>query len=144
MSSHYGNVKTVEILVEAGANVDARDQHGRTPLYDAAEESLHEAVLALLKHGADVNVRVNGEETALHDAAFHAGMEGKFTAETVDILLRWGADETAVNADGCTLADIAGGTISDRITTGLPRISSACTSCWRTLRPTGLGVVGDT
>eukprot|EP00903_Cladosiphon_okamuranus_P016928 g15604.t1 len=105
-SSYYGKVEAIDMLVGAGAKVQARDQYGRTPLLDAAVESLHQAVLALLKHGADVNVRANGGKvTVLHDAAYHAGREG--TAETVDILLRWGADETTTNDDGFTPAEIA-------------------------------------
>ena len=112
MSSTDDGVEAMGVLIEAGANVEARGRHGRTPLHAAANERSQGAVLALLKHGAEVNAKKNGQNTPLHDAAFHAGRRG--TAEVVDVLLRRGADETIANADGQTPADIARGRFEDR------------------------------
>jgi ankyrin repeat protein len=42
-------------LVAAGANVGARDGHGRTPLHVAAFAGAHDAMRALVKAGADPN-----------------------------------------------------------------------------------------
>ncbi|RFU32974.1 hypothetical protein B7463_g3376, partial [Scytalidium lignicola] len=71
--------------------VDKKDPNGRTALYIAASLG-HEAVVRLLlKHGADVNIKVieNGGHTALYDAAF-AGNE-----RIVQLLAEHGADVNA-------------------------------------------------
>eukprot|EP00752_Nemacystus_decipiens_P011987 g10627.t1 len=95
--------ETIDVLVEAGANIEARDDTGRTPLHCTASNRPHDALLALLKHGAHVNTQDNYQNTALHTAVSYAGTEG--AAEVVDLLLRSGADETILNANGKTAAD---------------------------------------
>jgi ankyrin repeat protein len=42
----------VELLIAEGANVNARDGAGRTPLWYAKDEGNTEVVELLLKHGA--------------------------------------------------------------------------------------------
>lgn len=101
-----GTVEMIDVLVEAGANIDARDMYCNTPLHHAAEQFTPGAVLALARHGAEANAKTHSGQTPLHDAAFHAGRQG--TAETVGALLRLGADEMAVDVDGCTPADVTG------------------------------------
>ena len=44
-------------LLEAGANLEARDESGKTPLHPAALGGTAEAVMALLGAGADPKVR---------------------------------------------------------------------------------------
>ena len=56
----------VRILVEGGANVNARCIYGLTPLHHAG--SLEIAVF-LVEHGADVNARDNYGRTPLHGIA---------------------------------------------------------------------------
>lgn len=74
--------------IEVGANVQARIAlDGRTPLHDAATSASHEAALALLKYGAEVNAKTNAGVRPLHYAACSAGKEG--AAQVVDVLLRW-------------------------------------------------------
>lgn len=103
---HYGRVGTIDVLVDAGATVESRDQDGRTPLHDDADQLHQGAMLALLKPGADVNAKTNRGDTPLHNAACNAGMQG--TAHVVDVLLRWGAGESMVDEDGETPADVVG------------------------------------
>lgn len=77
---------------------------GRTPLAFAACASKNKALLALLHSGAVVNkCGANKKYTPLHDACCgrSAGL-----AETVYILLRWGADETALTTGGQTPAHL--------------------------------------
>jgi ankyrin repeat protein len=50
-----GNATEIARLVAAGALVDARDGHGRTPLHVAAFAARHDAMRALVKAGADPN-----------------------------------------------------------------------------------------
>lgn len=52
-----GRIKAVELLIEAGANVDLQDFDGDTPLHEAAREK-HSKVASLLLHaGAEPNLR---------------------------------------------------------------------------------------
>jgi ankyrin repeat protein len=53
-----GSVEVVRVLVEAGAEVDARDDSSRTPLMRAVRRGHLAAVEALIVAGADVNARV--------------------------------------------------------------------------------------
>ena len=94
-SALYDRVEAINLLLEAGANAEARDESGCTPLHYAARQPCLGAALALLKHGANVNAQSNYQDTPLHRAAANAGMQG--TEEMVDSMLRSGADETILN-----------------------------------------------
>ena len=60
----------MELLIDRGADVGARDKHGKTPLHEAARYSKTPAVAALLiDRGADVGARNKYGETPLHEAA---------------------------------------------------------------------------
>eukprot|EP00752_Nemacystus_decipiens_P014375 g12786.t1 len=93
----------IDALVEAGANVELESISGDTPLLAAAFFIDGESVLALLKRGADVTVSTTNGLTPLHRACFakHAGL-----AVVVDLMLRWGADETAEANNRKTPADL--------------------------------------
>jgi hypothetical protein len=59
----------VRLLVERGADVNAKDKYGSTALYQA-DKGGHEAVVRLLvERGADVNAKDEWGSTALHHAA---------------------------------------------------------------------------
>lgn len=107
---HYAARKSrgdvIDVLVAAGANVRAQAVDGCTPLHDGAGVSSHEAVLALLRHGGDANAKGRIDCTPLHYAVARAGNLGN--ARVVDLLLKSGADETIVNADGRTPAGVLG------------------------------------
>ena len=97
----------VDILVAAGGILDAKTIHLTTPLQGAAEKLGLEAAAALLKHGADINSRDSFGNTPLHKAAGEAGKPG--AVEMVDLLLKWGADETSRNyIGGETPGEVAG------------------------------------
>jgi len=64
-----GNVEVVKLLLNKGANVDVKDNDGRTPLLWAAENR-HEAVVRLLlDKGASVDAKDNNSRTPLLWAA---------------------------------------------------------------------------
>lgn len=73
------------MLVEAGANVEARGDEGFTSLHSSAYQGSVEAVLALLKHDAHANAQNNYQAPPLHMTATIAGTRG--TVEVVDSLL---------------------------------------------------------
>lgn len=99
-------VGAIHVLVQAGADMEIGDDDDCTPFLVACGNQCHEAALTLFKHGAKVEVRDTRGETPLQIAARQAGREG--VTATVDLLLRCGGDETAVNPDGRTASEIVG------------------------------------
>jgi ankyrin repeat protein len=64
-----GHEMILRLLLEEGADINAKDNFGRTALYWVAENR-HEAIVRLLlNHKADVNVKDNLGRTALYPAA---------------------------------------------------------------------------
>ncbi len=93
----------IDALVQAGADIELESNDGRTPLFFAAEFGKAKPLLALLHLGARVGAQDDSDLTAIHLACFfqQEGLE-----VVVDQLLRWGADETAVDEKGATPADL--------------------------------------
>ena len=82
------------MLLEAGADLAARNERGTTPLHDAAFRGNAETVTVLLEAGADLEARNESGTTPLHMAALGGN------AETVTALLEAGADPKAPDNDG--------------------------------------------
>ena len=61
--------ENIKVLLDAGADVDARDEFGRTVLMWAAGNGTPENIKVLLDAGADLNVRTWEGGTALLSAA---------------------------------------------------------------------------
>lgn len=59
----------MELLLEAGAPVDARDSHGETPIIVAVAKNLTAAARQLIHRGADLDVKTQAGGTPLHIAA---------------------------------------------------------------------------
>ena len=92
-----------ELLRAAGANLDARDRTGYTPLHHAAELS-PSLTSALIEAGASLNVKGGGDYTPLHYAAGYGSYVGELT---VPLLLRAGAAVNAKDWDGATPLQLA-------------------------------------
>lgn len=91
----YNQAGAVDILVAAGANVDARESaSGWTPLHTTAKKGNCEAMLALLRNKANVNAEDAMGRRPLAVACQY------LAEEATEILLRWRADETAVDSAG--------------------------------------------
>lgn len=106
-ATRFGSVSTVQALIHAGADVNIRSgsYDGMTPLHEAAKHSTHknEVLFFLLRHGADPTATTNSGSTALHLAM---GFEESDIDTTVDLLLRWGGSEKAVNDEGNTPVEV--------------------------------------
>jgi len=94
LASRYPYPEMVEMLLAAGADVNAKDNHGFTALMRSNESEIVEMLLAA---GADVNAKNNHGETALIMASSYDAKP-----EVVRILLENGADVNAKSNDGKT------------------------------------------
>jgi ankyrin repeat protein len=82
-------------LLTHGANVEAKDNLGETPLYHATSHGHEAAVKLLLEYHADVNTQTcKTREMALHQAA-QRGQEG-----ITRILVSAGAEVALKNSGG--------------------------------------------
>ena len=99
-AQHNDDNAITNVLLDAGAEVDARDYRGRTPLHFTG---LHNApvdiVESLIENGADVKVRDYNGATPLHFAMVFSCREVSITLESA------GADCEAVDFDGRTPHD---------------------------------------
>ncbi|CAN0415891.1 unnamed protein product, partial [Ectocarpus sp. 12 AP-2014] len=93
----------IDALIQAGANPEASRGDRLTPLFSATDGGNISATRALLRRGVSLTAQNTDGDTPLHWACYwqDRGLEA-----TVDLLLRWGADETAFNNAGKTPADL--------------------------------------
>lgn len=99
----------VDVLVDASADVEARDMFGRTPLVVAATEVCSLSAAAIVQRGADVDAVDENKQTALALVASQAGRRTAGDVEhVVDLLLRSGADETLHDKNGHAALDLVG------------------------------------
>ena len=88
----------IDAIRKAGADIDAKDAGGRTPLYWTALTSENPELLTLLiEAGADVNAKNNNGYTPLHRAAMSNRNPEVFT-----LLIKAGADVNAKTKTGVT------------------------------------------
>jgi len=91
-----GNIEAVKQHLAAGADVNAKDDWGKTPLYVAALGGHKEIAELLIAKGADVNAKVDGGVTTLQLAA------SRGHKELAELLIAEGADINAKDEDGHT------------------------------------------
>src|SRR5688572_1622412 len=119
-AAHKGDAAQVAKLAAGGANVNARDPYGRTPLHVATFARQGEAIRALAKAGADLGLLENDRYDAVTIAAV-ADDE-----KTLRILLSLGASAKLVTSryDGTALIAAAhlghDGVVKQLIAAGAP------------------------
>ena len=119
-AAHAGDLAAIDKLVAAGADVNARDAHGRTPLHVATFARQREAVRRLAKAGANLGLLENDRYDAVTIAAV-ADDEA-----TLAVLLQLGASAKLVTSryDGTALIAAAhlghDGVVRQLIAAGAP------------------------
>ncbi|KAL9117500.1 MAG: hypothetical protein Q9187_005963 [Circinaria calcarea] len=92
-----GHEAIIQLLLEKGADVDAKDENGHTALHEAAFKGNKAVIRLLLEKGADIKVKDKDKWTAMHAAAL-SGHEA-----IIQLLLEKGADIDAKDEDGQTV-----------------------------------------
>ena len=99
------NLDVLQYLVDQGADVNAKDNMGRTPLHDkAAYDADFDMMKCLVENGADVNAKTDKNATPLHFAAdngYHSSIH------FLGLLIENGADVNVKTSDGRIPLDVA-------------------------------------
>jgi hypothetical protein len=107
-------VKTIRCLVDAGADVNAQDKNGATPLHRAVRTRCAAAVRCLLRAGSDPLLKNKPGSTPFHLAVQNTGRGGSgapsaITAqrEIIEEFLLFGLSPELKSANGKTVRDWA-------------------------------------
>jgi len=106
-ASAYGSLTALKLLLNAGADVNAKDALDATPLMWSVTEP--DKVDLLVARGADVNAKSKTGRTPLMLAALHNGSD-----RVVNLLLAKGADVKATDARGLTFLGAASAACNPR------------------------------
>jgi len=98
-----GDIEAVKQHLAAGADLNAKNIDGWTPLHKAAQKGHKEVAELLIAGGADVNAKDRDGETPLHRVAIWGHKE------VAELLIAKGADVNAMSGDGTPLDMTAGG-----------------------------------
>lgn len=102
------DTENLERLIRAGANINARDENGNTPLMIAADRGRPVAAVLLIEAGADVNAHNSKRETALTKALmFRQRSAGDDHKSVIPVLIAAGADVKGQNDWGESALSLA-------------------------------------
>ena len=97
----YNRTRIVQLLLQHGADVHAKDKGGLVPLHNACCYGHFEVTELLIRHGANVGAMDLWQFSPLHEAA------SKARTEVCSLLLSHGADPMAFNCHGKSAVDVA-------------------------------------
>ncbi|MHB9147127.1 MAG: ankyrin repeat domain-containing protein [Candidatus Amoebophilus sp.] len=122
-AAENGKLKATKLLLDRGAEVNAKNKDGNTPLHLATAGGHVKIVKLLIKNGADLNAKDNNGDTPLHlaTAGSHVLVMGLVLLHRhviTKLLLENGADVNARNGMENTPLHLAV-TLDDRIRTKL-------------------------
>ena len=100
-AARNGHAEVCRLLLEQGADVNATNWLGLTPLFLAAWRGHVEVCRLLLERGANVHAVTRNNDTPLHDAARNG------QADVCRLLIERGADVHVANWFGWTPLDLA-------------------------------------
>ena len=107
-------VRMIELLLKAGADIHAQDKNGATPLHRAVRTRCAGAVKALLNAGADATLRNKPGSTAFHLAVQNTGRGGSGAEkakaaqrEIIQAFLDQGVSPKLKDANGKSVLDWA-------------------------------------
>ena len=103
------SIDTLNELIEAGANLNARDRNDATPLHWAAAANSSQSVERLIEAGASPNSRSHDNWTPLHWGSVYGA------TESIDRLLQTGADPNTRGDQGETPLHVAASSKSSEI-----------------------------
>lgn len=98
---HFASVKSIPVLVAAGADIEAKDINGRTALHNAAFNGRDDIVAELLRMKASVYATDKQGRTPLHLASL------KYNQKVVDTLVAAGAPQAARDHNNQTPSELA-------------------------------------
>ena len=102
-AAYLGNTEVINQHVNAGTDLNKKDDYGSTPLNTATVFGKTDVALIMIEAGADLNSLNNDGSTPLHTAAFFC------RTDIVKALLDKGADKNIRNNYGSTaLESVAG------------------------------------
>jgi hypothetical protein len=107
-------VQMIRLLLDAGANINAQDKNGATPLHRAVRTRCAAAVKCFLDAGADPKIRNKPGSTAFHLAVQNTGRGGSGSEsaraaqrEIVETFLKRGVSPKIADAKGKSVVDWA-------------------------------------
>ncbi|MBI2996878.1 MAG: ankyrin repeat domain-containing protein [Deltaproteobacteria bacterium] len=105
LAAATGYTAMVEVLLNSGARIDAKDNDGDTALHEAAANARRPVVELLLARGANVNAANNSGMTPLHRVARDGHMSDH--KAVIDVLLANKANASARDKAGRTPLEVA-------------------------------------
>ncbi|MEO0202771.1 MAG: ankyrin repeat domain-containing protein [candidate division WOR-3 bacterium] len=96
-----GELSKTKDFINKGADINIKNNNGKTPLHIAVENEYEDIVKLLLEKNVDVNIKDNEGNTPLHKAV----KNGNYFI--IKELLKFGADKNIKNNEGKTPFDLA-------------------------------------
>ncbi|KAK0622650.1 ankyrin repeat-containing domain protein [Immersiella caudata] len=90
----YNSLDTARFLLDEGADCNAKNRHGKTPIWEACRNGHLEMVRLALEHGADLAVTTSDGLELMHEVIFETWSSGDTVM--LETLLRHGAPRGAV------------------------------------------------
>ncbi|KAL8830331.1 MAG: hypothetical protein Q9191_001491 [Dirinaria sp. TL-2023a] len=106
LAAEYGNLEGTVLLLEKGADIEAKDGWNETALMSAARRAQTAAVELLLRKGAKVNTRIVVDGEVQSDDPLHAAAEHGYS-EIVQLLLAHGANAKTQSSSGMDALNLA-------------------------------------